>query len=251
MKLTPIKRWLLCVLLLTAVSACKVELHSGLSEDEGNEMVALLLAHKIDAEKTSASKTGVSLMVESADLATAIELLRQNGYPRDTFNDLGTVFEKQGLISSPLEERARFMFALSQTIAETLSKIDGVVTARVHVMVPDQHPLDDKPQRSSASVFLKTMAGVNLEDKIPQIKLMVQNSVPGLEYKDIAVALFEAPAPTLVRVEAPPLTTVMGVRFTEDSTDGLFTAIAVAIVLLLLALAGNAYFFLRLRKAQQ
>jgi type III secretion protein J len=249
MKRSQTKRWLLCVLLLISLSACKVELRTGLSEDEGNEMVGLLLEHKIDAEKTPAGKTGVSVMVESADIARAIEILHENGLPRDKFNDIGTVFQKQGLISSPLEERARFIYAISQTISETLSQIDGVVTARVQVMVPDQHPLNDKPLGSSAAVFLKTKPGVNLEDKIPQIKRIVQNSVPGLAYGDIVVALFEASPPTEPDTEGPPMTRIMGINMTQDSMGGLVTLIAVAAILLILAIAGNAFFFLRLRKA--
>ena len=49
------------------LSACKVELHTGLSETESNDMVALLLSHNLDAVKGSATKEGVPLLVESAD----------------------------------------------------------------------------------------------------------------------------------------------------------------------------------------
>ena len=46
--------------------------------------------------------------------------------------------------------------ASPRTISETLTHIDGVITARVHIVVPEQHPLDEKPGVSSAAVFLKT-----------------------------------------------------------------------------------------------
>ena len=237
--------------MLLALAACKVELHSGLSETESNDMVALLLSHDIDAEKGAATKEGVPLMVEQADLATAIEILRENGYPRESFNDLGKVFKEQGLISSPLEERVRFIYGLSQSISETLSQIDGVITARVHVIVPEQHPLDDKPEGSSASVFLKTRPGISLEDKIPEIKQLVKNSVEGLAYDDVVVALFEVQPSRRINIEGPPLTTFMGVRYTRDSEDDLITMGAGAGLLVLLLLGGNILLFLRLRRARR
>jgi type III secretion protein J len=49
---------------------------------------------------------------------------------------MGKVFKREGFVSSPLEERARLVHAMSQEIANTINNIDGVVTARVHLVVP-------------------------------------------------------------------------------------------------------------------
>ena len=235
-----------------SLAACKVELHTGLSETESNDMVALLLSYNIDAEKGPATKEGVPLMVEQADLATAIEILRENGYPRDTFNDLGKVFQEQGLISSPLEERVRYIYGLSQSISETLSQIDGVITARVHVIVPEQHPLDDAPAPSRAAVFLKTRPGVNLESKISKIKQLVQKSVEGLAYDQIQVALFEAEASRRLNVtEGPPLNEFMGFRYTRDSADDLLKLASAISAVIVLLIGGNIALFILFRRARQ
>ncbi len=246
-----IARWLCMAALVTSLSACKVELFSGLTEQESNDMVALLLSYNLDAEKGPATKEGVPLMIESADLAAAIEILNENGYPRDTFNDLGQVFQQQGLISSPLEERVRFIYGLSQSISETLSQIDGVITARVHVIVPEKHPLEDAPGGSTASVFIKTRPGINLEDKIPEIKMLVQNSVQGLNYDDVVVALFEAEQSPRVKASGPPLEEVMGIRYTRDSTDSLTQFGGAIAFLMLLLIAGNVFLFLKLRRSEK
>ncbi|MEM9764662.1 MAG: type III secretion inner membrane ring lipoprotein SctJ [Pseudomonadota bacterium] len=243
-------RWLAACCLVLTLAGCKVELYSGLSEHEANEMVALLLANGISAEKGASDGGVVSLMVEDADLPTAVEMLRQYGYPRDSFNDLGTVFAQEGLISSPLQERVRFIYGLSQTVSETLSQIDGVITARVHLVVPDQHPLDNEPGKPSASVFLKTRPGLNLEDRLPQVKMLVQASVEGLAYDDVVVMMFEAEPPSALSEIAREKPTVeyFGVEFAADSMDSLTLIVVGAGVLLLLAVSGNVYFILRSRQ---
>lgn len=232
-----------CALVL-ALAACQVELHTGLSEDEANRIVALLAANGIQATRGQAGKEGVTLSVDQHDFASSIAILRENGLPGDTFQDFGTVFQQQGLISSPLEERVRFIYGLSQTLAETLSQIDGVVTARVHVIVPERHPLDDDPEPSSASVFLKTRPGVSLEDKIPAIKMLVQNSVEGLSFDNVVVALFEADRPPAADVSGPAMGQFLGVRYTKASEPTLLM-IGGGLIGVILALAGTVAFLAR------
>ena len=245
-------RGLLLALLLTGLTACKEVLHTGLSEDDCNAMVALLLSRDIDAEKIAGDKGVFSLMVASADFAAAIEILRDHGYPRDDFSDLGTVFDNQGLISSPLEEHARFTYAVSQSISETLSQIDGVVKARVHVSMPEAKPLETDPPAATASVFLKTRPGINLDNKISQIKMIVHRSVEGLKYEDVSVALFEAsPLPNSNRVDGPALSEFLGIRYTSDSFVSLIIVVGIFCLLLIAALGGNAYLLTENRRLQQ
>jgi type III secretion protein J len=102
------------------------------------------------------------------------------------------VFKREGFISSPLEERARLLHAMSQEMSNTLTHIDGVITARVHLVVPERNPLSDQPLPASASVFIKHRADRSLADQVPQIKALVVNSIEGLSYENVTVALFSA-----------------------------------------------------------
>jgi type III secretion protein J len=81
---------------------------------------------------------------------------------------------------------------MSQEISNTLTNIDGVVTARVHLNIPEKNPLQDKPQPASAAVFIKHRPDRNLAGQITQIKALVVNSVEGLAYDNVTVALFPA-----------------------------------------------------------
>ena len=183
------------VLLLLGVcllAGCGQEtLYSRLDEREANEMLAVLLSHGIDARKVG---LGENLEIQTArsDLPEAIALLSENGYPREEFQSLGDVFRREGFVSSPLEERARLLYALSQELSQTLSKIDGVVTARVHLAIPEQRALSDEVKPSSASVFVKYRPGSPVAEQAALIKALVVNSIEGLPYDNVTVTFFSA-----------------------------------------------------------
>ncbi|MBF0442332.1 MAG: type III secretion inner membrane ring lipoprotein SctJ [Oligoflexales bacterium] len=182
----------LLVLLFGLLASCKADLYSGLTEREANEMLAILLNSGMDAEKEYAARGDtVKLLVDKGQMGKAIQMLKQNGYPRDKFSNMGDIFGKEGLISSPTEEHARFRYALSQEIAETLSNLDGVLAARVHIVLPEEK-MKKGEEKPSASVFLKYAPGVAIDTLVPQIKTLVSNGVEGLEYDRVSVALFPA-----------------------------------------------------------
>ena len=131
----------ICLLGICAfLVACggRVELMGAIPEDEANDILAALIKVDIPAEKVPGKEGMVSILVDGDKVGRALEVLRENALPRERFAGIGQIFKKEGLISSPLEERARYIYALSQELSNTLSKIDGVLTARVHVVLPER-----------------------------------------------------------------------------------------------------------------
>lgn len=184
---------LLAIGLLLSLAACNEQsLYSDLSEQEANEMVAELSIAGMPATKQKLKGNRFSVSTSADDFASAVQLLRNRGLPRQRYDTLGEVFAKEGFVSSPLEERARLNHALSQEIASTLSSIDGVVLARVHLAVPAKNDLDDSYAAASASVFVKHRAGVDLTGSVSQIKALVVNGIENLPYENVTVALFES-----------------------------------------------------------
>lgn len=169
----------------------KVNLYSQLSEQQANEIVALLLDAQIDADKSWEDKAWV-VRTGKSDLPRAVDLLRRYGYPHQQYESFGEVFKKDSFVSSPLEERARFLHAMSQELSHTISAIDGVIVARVHVAVPERDPLSEKVRPSSASVFIKHRPDVPMANHVAAIKALVVNSVEGLPYDNVTVTLFPA-----------------------------------------------------------
>lgn len=191
-----IKDGLFSKLLIVGVlflGGCKSELYGGLDESDANNMLAILLDNSIDAEKLPNRKEGTyALNVEDSKIPQAVKLLREHGYPREKIRSIDEMFQKDGLISSPLEERVRFIYALSQSVQETLMQIDGVLIARVHVVLPENDPAKKEAQPSSASVFIKYHPAYDLESMKSEIKLIVEKSIEGLSYDKVSVVMVPA-----------------------------------------------------------
>ena len=179
------------LLFVFAVCGCKnASLYSNLNEKEAVEMQAILLRQGIDCDKTEGKENTWEVKVSKNNLAEAVEILKGFGYPKDEFADMGKMFKKEGLVSSPLEERIRYIYALSQEVAQTISKIDGIITARVHIVLPENDPLSEYFQPSSASVFVKHRQTLDIQPYIHQIKQLVVNSIEGLSYDKVSVVPF-------------------------------------------------------------
>lgn len=163
------------------LGACgdQIELHGKLSENDANDVIAELSSKNIDASKRS-NKEGVSVLLSASDINRAVRVLEAAGLPRRTRTNLGEIFKKEGVISTPLEERARYIYALSQELESTLSQIDGVIVARVHVVLPERVAPGEPVQPASAAVFIKHAASLDPDTVLPRIRRMVASSIPGM-----------------------------------------------------------------------
>ncbi|PRA26364.1 type III secretion system inner membrane ring lipoprotein SctJ [Pseudomonas poae] len=156
-----------------------VELHRQLSEQEANEVIAELADKQIRAQKIPA-KDGVVVRVRANDISRAVRTLEAVGLPKMARSTLGDIFRKEGVISTPLEERARYIYALSQELEATLSNIDGVIVARVHVVLPERVAPGEPVQPASASVFIKHDPRLDPDNIQPRVRRMVASSIPGM-----------------------------------------------------------------------
>jgi len=81
------------------------------------------------------------------------------------------------------------IYALSQELSRTVSEIDGVLSARVHLVLPENDPLRQQLVPSSASVFIRHRTSASLSDLVPQVKMLVANGIAGLSYDKVSVIL--------------------------------------------------------------
>lgn len=195
-------RPIIASLIVLALTACQAELYGGLTQRDANEMIAVLSRHGIEAKREQAG-TEYRVTVDEKQLGAAADVLRQAGLPRESYKSLGEIFPGDGLIISPYEQRIRMMHAQNQEMGRTITAIDGVVQARVHVVMPELDLRGMPMTKPSASVVVHHRPGIDVPDLAVKIKTLVANGIQGLSPKDVAVSFFpsvEQPAaPAIVR----------------------------------------------------
>jgi type III secretion protein J len=191
---------LLVAIALTQLACLKSELGAGLTEAESQEMIVLLKNHGLNAQRTFVPKGKdqgswtVYVSGGNQNLVVAWRVLQENGLPRERVKGLDDVFSQTGLIPTASEEKAKLLVGLTGEITRTLKSIDGIVDARVHVVLPDNSPLLDKSQ------WAPTTASVLIKHKWQQpplseadVKSLVAKGVQGLTPDQVAVVFKSVP----------------------------------------------------------
>lgn len=169
----------------------RAQLFSNLDELQANSVMAALLGERVNCTKTPGDEGTWNVSIAQADFARAANICEERGLPRRKFMGVGEAFKKSGMVSSPTEERIRFMDATAQDLARTISMLDGVVDARVHIVLPENDPFAKNALPSSAAVAVRSRWDADLTDAIPHIKSVVKNAVEGLRYEKISVTIFK------------------------------------------------------------
>ncbi|WP_353683109.1 type III secretion system inner membrane ring lipoprotein SctJ [Mesorhizobium sp.] len=231
----------LVVAAMLVLQACSVELYSDLNQRQANEIVATLMRHGIPAQREAGKDGKMTVSVQKDRFAEAMAILDESGLPKQEFQTLGDVFKRDGLVSSPVEERATMIYGLSQELSQTISDIDGVISARVHLVLPENDPLRQRLVPSSASVFIRHRASVAMNELIPQVKMLVARGIAGLTYDNVSVTLIPV-TPTVPEqgIGEAGFTTFLGLWLHPDSVAAamwLFYGMTAAILALAARLA--------------
>jgi type III secretion protein J len=205
---------LLAALLL---SACEAELYNNLDQRQANEMVATLQQRGIPAQRVAVKGGQYTVVVDKGRFAESIAVLKEAGLPKQEFQNMGQVFKKDGLVSSPMQERAQMIFALSQELSRTVSEIDGVLSARVHLVLPENDPLRQQLVPSSASVFIRHRSNMPVNNLVPQVKMLVANGVAGLSYDKVSVVLVPVDAQKASQGQDLEMVSFFGVWMQRDN----------------------------------
>jgi len=176
-----------------------------------------------------------SILVDQSSFAQAMSILEARGLPSQNYQSFCEVFQKDGIVSSPVEERARYLCALSQELNRTVAEIDGILSARIHVVLPESDILGRDMKPSSASVSIRHLPNIPVEALTPSIKMLVANSIEGLIYDNVTVVSFAA-TDLPERSATPQFTTFLGVHVHPASMGRLQMLLGSALAVALLAI---------------
>jgi type III secretion protein J len=242
---------LAALLALVLGTGCSIDLQHDLTEQDANEIYVLLSKNGIAATKMKeegGNEVRFRIVVPKADAAQAAELLRAYSLPRPMEKGLNH-FAKGGMVPTATEERAMMLKALGGEVSNALNQIDGVLEARVIVMIPENNDLtqpENKPM-PSASVFVKYRPGPKNQPPIQpdDVRKFVSTAVPELK-PDAVTVLLTAAVATDAEVSAESrLQDVMGMRMTAASVGQFRMMAGVSVLLILAAIGLSAWSLMR------
>lgn len=98
------------------------------------------------------------------------------------------LFDNEKIGISPFVQNINLKRALEEELSKSIQMIDGVVTARVHIVNSKQKIFDSQTDKTSASVVLKLRAGYKLDGvNVAAISHLVAGGVEGLDIKNVTV----------------------------------------------------------------
>nr|WP_298098175.1 type III secretion inner membrane ring lipoprotein SctJ [uncultured Shinella sp.] len=181
------RRSLALLLLSALLSGCSENVLSALDQRDARDAQVVLERAGITVTVLTEDDSTFTITVDAKDHAQAVELLAEAGLPRQARSTVADLFPGDGFLVTPFEQKARMGFAVEQQLAETLSALDGVASARVHVVLPEDNGRGLVKEKARASALLQYRPGANLPDIDMKSRAILLNSIRGLAYEDVSV----------------------------------------------------------------
>ncbi len=160
-------------------------LYSDLSTTDSSAMVGKLQSGSIPFD---VSADGTRIMVPEKEIGRARILLAEAGLPNG--GSMGyEIFDKDsGFGTTNFVQNINQVRALEGELARTISSLQGVHTARVHIVLPQRELFSRESRPSSASVFLGLRGTGGVErSQISAIQSLVASAVPGLKASNVSI----------------------------------------------------------------
>lgn len=228
---------------LLGLTGCREQtLYSGLQQREANEMLVMLEQAGYSARSTSDGRGNTyTVSVGQGQAAGAARVLARAGLPREKQLALTEVLPRDSYMISPVEDRARLAYGISQELTNTLMRISGITQARVHVALAEKNVLGQVTTPPSASVLVRLNPDVLGGNFSEAIRSLVANSVAGLSYDRVAVTMIPDVPGGTAAADASASSVATAVLSNGSGFSGL-GSMAAPLLLLLLFAAGAAGF---------
>ncbi|MCL4791228.1 MAG: flagellar M-ring protein FliF [Gammaproteobacteria bacterium] len=160
-------------------------LFSNVSDKEASEIVNALtsagIPYKLDNRSGAVTVPGEQVHAARLKLA-------EQGLPKSSGFGLEIMEGGSSFSTSQFMENARYQHALETELARTISSLQPVQSARVHLAVPKSTVFLGKKQAPGASVLLQLYGGRSVTDaQVSAIVHLVASSIPELEAGKVTV----------------------------------------------------------------
>jgi type III secretion protein J len=193
------RRWSGWFLSFAMLAGCTVPVAGGLDEAQANRVVVALDHAGVGGEKEPdpAIEGRFRVVVERDDGPRAIATLRDEDLPAPAVPGLLDSMGKGQLVPSQLAEHAQLVAGLGGELERTLSSIEGVLSARVHLSLARSESFAEGPRPKATGSVLLRHRGSTPPIDAQEVKRLVAGAAPGLSPDDVAVVMVSRPAAPL------------------------------------------------------
>jgi flagellar M-ring protein FliF len=170
---------------LRATAPTMKMLYTDLSSSDAGAIAAALEERQIPYEISS---DGARINVSDRDVGRARMLLAEKGLPNG--GSLGyELFDTQsGFGTTNFVQNINQVRALEGELSRTISSLESIRSARVHLVLPKRELFSRESRQASASVFLGLRPGTQLSrEQITAIQSLISSAVPELENKNVSL----------------------------------------------------------------
>jgi flagellar M-ring protein FliF len=163
-------------------------LYRDLPTEDASSISAKLEELKIQYE---VSGDGTRIMVSDKDVGRARMALAQEGLPNG--GSLGyELFDKQSSFGTTnFVQNITQVRAMEGELARTISSLESIKSARVHLVLPQRELFSRESRPASASVFLHLRGAAQLDkEQIAGIQSLIASAVPDLKSKNVSIVDF-------------------------------------------------------------
>jgi flagellar M-ring protein FliF len=160
-------------------------LYGNLSDSDASSVVQALQTAAIEYKLDN---TSGAIMVPAERVHEARLQLAGQGLPQGKNANLDLMSKDPGFGVSQFMENARYQYALEGELARTISSLQAVEAARIHLALPQQSAFVHDRRPASASVLLQLRAGHRLQsEQVSAIVHLVASSIPELDSDNVTV----------------------------------------------------------------
>lgn len=194
---------LLLLLLLLGAAGCRERIQHGLEERQANELQRVLVERGLEARKVAegGKRPTWAMEVAAGQETDAVRILSELGLPRPPEEEGCDVFGGGGLVRSPVEEQLCRVRVLERGLERTLQEVEGVLLARVHLVVPPPPRPGQVAAAAKASAMLRVAPGEagRVREAREALRALIAGGVEGLAVEGVSLMVDEVST----RVEAP------------------------------------------------